>query len=77
MRVYKPWYTRSLPEGARVITRKGQKLAQWADASGKKQTAPLTEDGMRILVQARTYVAAYRGGTGKWVRKAPRPVTGV
>jgi hypothetical protein len=37
--------------------RKGQRLAEWLDAKGKRRTAPLTAAGNRIAVEAGTYTA--------------------
>ena len=62
--VYKESYTKPLPVGAKIIVRKGQRLAEWIDAKGKRRTAPLTTAGYRIAVEAGTYIAKYRDGTG-------------
>ena len=40
--VYKETFTKPLPAGAKIIVRKGQRLAEWKDAKGKTRTAPLT-----------------------------------
>jgi hypothetical protein len=37
--VYKETFTKPLPAGAKIIVRKGQRLAQWQDAKGKTRTA--------------------------------------
>ncbi len=39
-------------------------LAEWKDAKGKTRAAPLTIAGDRIAVQAGTYMAKYRDGSG-------------
>ncbi len=65
--VYKETFTKPLPAGAKIIVRKGQRLAQWQDAKGKTRTAPLTvgKDGQdRIVIEAGTYTAKYRDGSG-------------
>jgi integrase len=65
--VYKKTATKALPAGAKVIVRKGQRLAEWTDAKNKRRTAPVTvgKDGTdRIVVTARTYTAKYRNGAG-------------
>ena len=62
--VFKKCFTKPLPTGAKVIVRKGQRLAQWQDAKGKTRTAPLTAAGDRISVEAGTYTAKYRDGSG-------------
>jgi hypothetical protein len=53
--VYKETYTKPLPAGAKIILRKGRRFAEWKDAKGKTQTAPLTvgKDGTdRITIEA-------------------------
>ena len=73
--VYKETFTKPLPAGAKIIVRKGQRLAEWKDAKGKTRTAPLTAAGDRIAVEAGTYTAKYRDGSGivrKW-----RPAAGM
>lgn len=65
--VYKKTITKPLPAGAKIIVRKGQRLAQWQDAKGKTRTAPLTvgKDGKdRLVITSRTYTAKYRDGSG-------------
>jgi len=65
--VYKETFTKPLPAGAKIIIRKGRRLAQWQDAKGKTRTAPLTvgKDGTdRIVCEAGTYTAKYRDGSG-------------
>ena len=62
--VYKETFTKPLPAGAKIIVRKGQRLAEWKDAKGKTRTAPLTAAGDRIAVEAGTYTAKYRDGSG-------------
>jgi hypothetical protein len=49
--VYKETFTKPLPVGARIIVRKGQRLAEWKDGKGKTRTAPLTAAGDRISVE--------------------------
>ena len=62
--VYKKTFTKPLPAGAKIIVRKGQRLAEWIDAKQKRRTAPLTVAGDRIAVEAGTYTAKYRDGSG-------------
>ena len=40
--VFKETFTKPLPAGAKIIVRKGKRLAQWQDAKGKTRMAPLT-----------------------------------
>ncbi len=62
--VYKETFTKPLPAGAKIIVRKGRRLAQWQDAKSKTRTAPLTAAGDRITVEAGTYSAKFRDGSG-------------
>ena len=62
--VYKETFTKPLPAGAKIIIRKGQRLAEWIDAKGKRRTAPLTAAGDRITIEAGTYTAKFRDGSG-------------
>jgi hypothetical protein len=62
--VYKETFTKQLPTGAKIIVRKGKRLAEWKDAKGKTRTAPLNAAGDRITVEAGTYTAKYRDGSG-------------
>ncbi|MGD8452204.1 MAG: tyrosine-type recombinase/integrase [Phycisphaerae bacterium] len=73
--VYRETYTKPLPSGAEVFTRKGERFARWTDRRGRKHTAKVTTptDGEhadidRVLVEARTFTAKYRDGAGH-VRK--------
>ena len=53
--VFKKTATKPLPAGAKIIVRKGQRLAEWIDAKGKRRTAPVTvgKDGTDRLVDHR------------------------
>ena len=65
--VFKKTATKPLPAGAKIIVRKGQRLAEWIDAKQKRRTVPVTtgKDGAdRIVITARTYTAKYRDGSG-------------
>ena len=48
-----------LPEGARVVERKGGRVAEWLDANGKRRTAPLSKDGSGIRVESATYTVQF------------------
>ena len=62
--IYKETFTKPLPVGAKIIVRKTQRLAEWIDAKGKRRTAPLTAAGDRITIEAGTYTAKFRDGSG-------------
>ena len=65
--VFRKTYTKVLPKGAELFTRKGQRFARWKDTKGKTRTTKITtgKDGSpRLLVEAGTYTAKYRDGSG-------------
>jgi hypothetical protein len=51
MRVYKETYSKPLPEGVRILTRKDGKYARFTNGRGRQKEAKLTRDGDRILVE--------------------------
>jgi hypothetical protein len=65
--VFKKTVTKPLPANAKIIERKGVRVAEWLDAKEKHHMAPVSvgRDGSdRIVVIARTYTAKYRDGSG-------------
>jgi integrase len=65
--VFRKTATKSLPDDAELFARKGEQFARWRDAKGRVRTAPITKgrDGnLRIVVEARTFTAKYRDGSG-------------
>ena len=75
--VYKETYTKSLPDEAEIFTRKGQRFARWKDVKGKTRTARVTTPTSgkyagvdRVIVEASTYTAKYRNGSGHVVKAA-------
>lgn len=65
--VFKKTFTKPLPGGAELFTRKGQQFATWKDAKQKTRKAMVTaskEGKPRILIESRTYIAKYRDGVG-------------
>jgi integrase len=58
-------FTKPLPDGAELFTRKGETFAKWKDAAGKTRTAPVTTAGdgsPRIVATSRKWLAKYRRG---------------
>lgn len=58
--VYRKTATKPVPDGAKVLTRKGERVAHWKNAKGRSCKAPLTigKDGSdRIVIRARTFTA--------------------
>lgn len=71
--VFKKQFTKPLPEGAELFSRKGQQFARWKDGSGRTRTERVTtgRDGSpRIIAEAATFTAKYRDGSGI-VRETP------
>src|SRR5579872_6262704 len=71
--VYRKTYTKPLPAGAELFMRAGQQFARWKDAKGKTRTAKLTTGAAgaeRILIEAKTFTAKYRDGSGIVVETA-------
>ena len=61
--IYKKTYTKRMPQNATITTRKGVRIAKWKDRAGKTKTAEVTESD-RIRIEAGTYTAKYRDGSG-------------
>ncbi len=60
-------YTKPLPDGAELFTRKGETFARWKDGRGKTRTAPATtgaDGSSRIVATSRKWLAKYRNGDG-------------
>jgi len=75
--IYRKTVTKPMPPNAEVVTRKGQRVAQWRNRRGKKCKAIVTTPskganaGMdRILQKVGTWVAKYRDGGGQVVEKS-------
>ena len=71
--VYRKTFTKPLPANAEQFSRKGEHLARWKDGKGRSRTANVTtgKDGSeRITVEATTYTAKYRDGSGHVVETA-------
>ncbi|MHB1426380.1 MAG: hypothetical protein ACYC3I_24725 [Gemmataceae bacterium] len=52
-------YTKPLPAGAEVITRKGKRVARWIDGKHRPRAAEVTEDGTRIRQLSRKWYGSY------------------
>jgi integrase len=57
-------YTKPIPAGAEVITRKGQRFARFKDRRGKAAEAPLNDDGTRIQLLSKKWYGEYRDADG-------------
>lgn len=64
--VYRKSYTKPLPASAELFSRKGEQFARWR-AKGNLRTALVTigaNDEIRVRIEAKTFTAKYRDGTG-------------
>jgi integrase len=57
-------YTKPIPAGAQLFTRKGERFARFRDRRGKTVEAPLTEDGQRIRLLSKKWYGEYRDADG-------------
>ena len=62
--IYRKVYPVPMPDGARIVTRRGQRMACWVDGNGNEKTAPLTSGGKKILHEADCWYARYRDADG-------------
>ena len=51
MRIYKPTYSKTLPEGAKILRRKSGKFAKFKDKKGHTKEARLTKSSDKILCE--------------------------
>jgi integrase len=59
-----------IPVGASIVKRSKGRVAVWTDGRGNARSAPLTEDGLHIVVKAKTYTIQYTDAAGETKRKA-------
>jgi len=57
-------FTKPIPAGAELVTRRGARLARWTDGRGKAREAELTEDGQRIRLYTRDWWGEYADADG-------------
>lgn len=69
--IYKPTYTKPIPPGAEIVTRKGQRYARYRDRRGKLRTELLTKTGKRLLMKNQFYWAKFTDAQGI---EAPHPL---
>ncbi len=68
--VYRRSTKRPIPHGAKIIKRSKGLVATWTDGRGAKRNAPLDDDGLHIVVEARDYTIQYTDARGVVKRKA-------
>jgi hypothetical protein len=62
--LFKPTYTKPIPEAAEIVTKEGKRFARFSDPRGRKVLAPLTEDGTKILLESRKWYVKYKDAAG-------------
>ena len=70
-RIFRQTYTKPIPPGAEIRTRKGRRFARFKDGSGRVRTAPVSEDGTRVILDTAKWYIDYRDGNDN-----PRRVAG-
>jgi integrase len=66
--IFQPYVSRPMPDGARIVTRKGKRFAMWTDAKGRAHKAPATGPTAKrpgIVERSLTYWAQYRDADGR------------
>jgi hypothetical protein len=63
--LYKKTYPIDMPEGAEIITRRGKQVVRWTDGRGNVKTAPLHEDGRRMMYVSDVWYARYVDPDGR------------
>ena len=66
--VHKPTYTAPIPTGAKIVTRKDQRLARFK-RKGRMVEAPLTDDGQKCRLETAEWYVRYKTADGKWKRE--------
>jgi len=64
MRIYKPTYSKRLPEDARIVVRKDGKYAKFTARHGRQKEAKLTRREDRVLVETRHWHIAFEDHVG-------------
>ncbi|MBC8471145.1 MAG: tyrosine-type recombinase/integrase [Planctomycetes bacterium] len=62
--VYKKSFTKILPDGAKVFSRKHIKYAQFKDTKGRTQELPLTKDGKKIRCETSSWYIRFDDHNG-------------
>lgn len=60
MRVFRPSYTVPLPEGAKILKRKGGNFAKFTNAKGQEIIAPLSKSGKRVTLETSCFHLEFR-----------------
>lgn len=64
MALRKITYTKPIPEGADLFTRKGKRFARFKDNRGRTVEAPLNDEGTRLCFQSKKWYGEYKDADG-------------
>ena len=70
--VYKRKRRQQIPENAEIVTFRRKPCVAWRDGRGRRQRAPLSEDGQAIVVEAKYYTIEYFDHEGQRRREGTR-----
>jgi integrase len=59
-----------IPAGATILKRSKGSVATWTDGRGCRRTAPLTADGLQIIIESRNYTVSFVDADGKERRRS-------
>ena len=69
--IYKANRRRPIPEGAEILESRGKRYAEWTDGN-RRRRAPLSADGLSIVVEAAGYTIQYFDHNGQRRKKTTR-----
>jgi len=69
-RIFRQTFSKLLPEGAEIFTRKGLRYARFENSKGKMQTAPLSKDGKSVIIETPKWYIRYKDADGKHKKQA-------
>ncbi len=67
--IFKQSVSRPIPADSEIVTKDGRPFARWR-VHGKLRTAPLSEDGTRIVTKSSTYYGRFRDASGVVVTRS-------
>ena len=71
--VYKRRRRKPIPDGAEIVQRNGKRVAVWVNRkTGRRERAPLSDDGQAVIIQADTYTIEWFEHADKRRRKGTR-----
>ncbi|MCY2923988.1 MAG: site-specific integrase, partial [Planctomycetota bacterium] len=62
--IYRKTYTKPTPSGATIFLRKNVTCVRWTDGRGRTQTAEVSADGKKVIIESGVWYARYRAADG-------------